>query len=46
MRQKIDPSAYTRFTPGKPFDLGGGRVVNTIRVRGTRTAARFTCWAE
>ena len=31
---KIDPSVYTPFAPGKTFDLGGGRVVNTLLVRG------------
>jgi glyoxylase-like metal-dependent hydrolase (beta-lactamase superfamily II) len=33
-QHKIDPSVYTRFVPGKEFDLGGGRVVHTYLVRG------------
>jgi glyoxylase-like metal-dependent hydrolase (beta-lactamase superfamily II) len=31
----VDPSVYATFTPGKKaFDLGGGRVVETMLVRG------------
>lgn len=33
-QHKIDPSVYTRFEPGKEFDLGGGRVVKSFEVRG------------
>jgi glyoxylase-like metal-dependent hydrolase (beta-lactamase superfamily II) len=34
-QHNIDPSVYTRFTTGKQsFDLGGGRIVDTILVRG------------
>jgi glyoxylase-like metal-dependent hydrolase (beta-lactamase superfamily II) len=34
----IDPSVYTLFTPGqKTFDLGGGRTVDTLLVRGHST---------
>ena len=35
VQHKIDPAVYTRFTPGtQTFDLGGGRVVRTVLVRG------------
>ena len=34
-QHKVDPSAYALFTAGKKtFDLGGGRTVETILVRG------------
>jgi glyoxylase-like metal-dependent hydrolase (beta-lactamase superfamily II) len=30
----LDPGVFTRFPPGKEFDLGGGRVVKALPVRG------------
>jgi glyoxylase-like metal-dependent hydrolase (beta-lactamase superfamily II) len=36
-QHKIDPAVYTRFAPGKTFDLGGGRVFNTFLIRGHST---------
>jgi glyoxylase-like metal-dependent hydrolase (beta-lactamase superfamily II) len=34
-QHNLNPSLYTRFTPGKKsFDLGGGRIVDTFLVRG------------
>ena len=33
-QHKIDAKVYTPFAPGKQFDLGGGRVVTGLLVRG------------
>ena len=33
-QHKIDFSVYTKFAPGKEFDLGGGRVLKAFQVRG------------
>lgn len=33
-QHRIDSSVYTRFAPGKEFDLGGGRVLKALQVRG------------
>lgn len=30
----IDPAVYTRFAPGKKFDIGGGRELTSYQVRG------------
>ena len=34
VQHKIDPKVYTRFAPGKVFDLGGGRKLTALQVRG------------
>ncbi len=34
VQHKFDPSIYTYYPPGKEFDLGGGRVIKAIQVRG------------
>ena len=39
VQHKIDPKVYTRFAPGKEFDLGGGRVLKAFQVRGHSTGS-------
>ena len=33
-QHKLDPAVYTPFAPGTEFDLGGGRVMKALQVRG------------
>ena len=34
VQYNLDPAVYTRFAPGKEFDLGGGRIVKALSVKG------------
>ncbi len=34
VQHNLDPAVYSRFAPGKEFDLGGGRIVKAFQTRG------------